>query len=38
MPVVRWAEKVISRAKAGGMLIPELESKKETSTSEKSKK
>ncbi|KAI7889962.1 Pyruvate/Phosphoenolpyruvate kinase-like domain-containing protein [Mucor mucedo] len=26
MPVVRWAEKVVSRAKAGGMVIPEVES------------
>lgn len=35
MPVVRWAQKVVSRAKAGGMVIPEIESKKDTS--EKSK-
>lgn len=26
MPVVRWAEKVVSRAKAGGMVIPQVES------------
>jgi citrate lyase subunit beta-like protein len=37
MPVVKWAEKVVARAKAGGMDIPEIESMKET-TSEKSKK
>jgi hypothetical protein len=31
MPVVKWAEKVVSRAKAGNMLIPEMEVKKESS-------
>lgn len=30
MPVVKWAEKVVARAKAGGMNIPEFESKKES--------
>lgn len=37
MPVVRWAEKVVARAKAGGMVIPETESSKKESSSEKSK-
>ncbi|KAG0748545.1 hypothetical protein G6F57_000833 [Rhizopus arrhizus] len=30
MPVVKWAEKVVARAKAGGMNIPEFEPKKES--------
>lgn len=30
MPVVRWAEKVVTRAKAGGMVIPEFESTEKT--------
>lgn len=25
MPVVKWAEKVVSRAKAGGMTLPKTE-------------
>lgn len=37
MPVVRWAEKIVARARAGGMVIPEFESNKET-TNEKSKR
>ncbi|KAG1460653.1 hypothetical protein G6F56_005901 [Rhizopus delemar] len=37
MPVVKWAEKVVARAKAGGMPIPELESKKETEKKEDKK-
>lgn len=35
MPVVRWAEKVVARAKAGGMVIPEIEPKKDATTVEK---
>ncbi|GAA5811433.1 hypothetical protein MFLAVUS_004870 [Mucor flavus] len=35
MPVVRWAEKVVARAKAGGMVIPEIEPKKDVTTVEK---
>lgn len=37
MPVVRWAEKIVARAKAGGMVIPEFESSKESSN-DKSKR
>lgn len=33
MPVVKWAEKVVARAKAGNMSIPEIQEKsKESST------
>jgi hypothetical protein len=35
MPVVKWAEKVVARAKAGNMLIPEMEVKKESTKNEK---
>lgn len=34
MPVVKWAQKVVARAKAGGMPIPEIEDRlAQTSTS-----
>lgn len=35
MPVVKWAEKVVARAKAGNMLIPDMEAKKESVKTEK---
>ncbi len=37
MPVVRWAEKVVARAKAGGMVIPEFESKDNDAPAKKEK-
>jgi hypothetical protein len=36
MPVVKWAEKVVARAQAGGMDIPVIEQQNENN-SEKSK-